>query len=136
MSKSTPIRSGSSFNADQKLEHLQGLVSQLLNDLPTRRDWLDPVLESALKDAVKTPSSDQSSGVNSPLTFSRHMNALRNKGFSVQLAVAALNEYPDDLLMAAGHCASSGKMAGSAHALAQEYALRHRVTEDLQIVPI
>lgn len=43
----------------EKLCHLQDLVRQLLNDLPSKRDWLDPHVEDALKAAVnaKTPSS-------------------------------------------------------------------------------
>lgn len=40
--------------------HLQVLVRLLLNDLPSKRDWLDPQLEQALRTAVKatTPSSN------------------------------------------------------------------------------
>ena len=43
-----------------RLEHLTSLVRMLLNDLPSRRDWLDPQLEEALRTAVnaRTPSSN------------------------------------------------------------------------------
>jgi hypothetical protein len=32
---------------------LQRLITRLLSDLPTRRDWLDPQLEAELREAVK-----------------------------------------------------------------------------------
>ena len=33
-------------------EHLQTLVRMLLQDLPRKRDWLDPFLEECLREAV------------------------------------------------------------------------------------
>lgn len=44
----------------EKLFHLQDLVRLLLNDLPVKRDWLDPQLERELRAAVnaKTPASE------------------------------------------------------------------------------
>lgn len=35
------------------MDYLLQLTSMLVNDLPTNRDWLDPDLESALKETVK-----------------------------------------------------------------------------------
>lgn len=37
---------------EEQHEHLQTLVRMLLNDLPTKRDWLDPFLERCLRQAV------------------------------------------------------------------------------------
>lgn len=37
---------------NQDFENLQKLVRMLLMDLPTKRDWLDPVLEARLRDSV------------------------------------------------------------------------------------
>lgn len=36
-----------------KGQQLRFLVRQLLNELPAKRDWLDPALERALKDTVQ-----------------------------------------------------------------------------------
>jgi len=43
-----------------QLVGLQSLVRQVLNDLPSKRDWLDPQLEEQLRTAVnaRTPSSN------------------------------------------------------------------------------
>lgn len=37
-----------------KLEYLQGLVRRLLDDLPVKRDWLDPELEQVLREAAQS----------------------------------------------------------------------------------
>jgi pantothenate kinase-related protein Tda10 len=44
----------------EKIQRLESLVRLVLNDLPTKRDWLDPQVEEALRTAVKanTPSSN------------------------------------------------------------------------------
>ena len=43
-----------------ELHYLQSLIRQVLNDLPSKRDWLDPQLEAQLRTAVNatTPSSN------------------------------------------------------------------------------
>lgn len=43
-----------------KQSALESLVRQVLNDLPSKRDWLDPQLEEQLRTAVKanSPSSN------------------------------------------------------------------------------
>jgi hypothetical protein len=43
----------------EKLVYLESLVRHVLNDLPSRRDWLDPQLEAQLRTAVNatTPAS-------------------------------------------------------------------------------
>ena len=43
----------------EKLVHLQSIVRMFLHDLPTKRDWLDPQVEHALRAAVNatTPAS-------------------------------------------------------------------------------
>ena len=43
-----------------ELEILKSLVRQLLNDLPQKRDWLDPTVEQALRYHVKaeTPAAN------------------------------------------------------------------------------
>lgn len=40
------------MNDTVKLSHLTSLIRQLLNDLPSKRDWLDPQLEAELRTAV------------------------------------------------------------------------------------
>jgi hypothetical protein len=44
----------------EKLVYLESLVRQLLNDVPTKCDWLDPQLEESLRTAVnaRTPASN------------------------------------------------------------------------------
>jgi hypothetical protein len=45
---------------EEEYDTLQHLVRQLLNDLPSKRDWLDPQLEKALRYMVNasTPASN------------------------------------------------------------------------------
>jgi len=47
-------------------ENLQKLVRMLLSDLPSRRDWLDPVLELRLRDAVAYPQPVRNERETSP----------------------------------------------------------------------
>jgi hypothetical protein len=44
----------------EKIQALESLVRQVLNDLPSKRDWLDPQVEEALRTAVNatTPASN------------------------------------------------------------------------------
>lgn len=40
------------MNVFEENKHLRGLLRELISDLPSKRDWLDPVLEARMKDAA------------------------------------------------------------------------------------
>ena len=40
----------------QEIQYLQSLIRQVLNDLPGRRDWLDPQVEKAMRTAAPSVS--------------------------------------------------------------------------------
>lgn len=44
-----------------ELTILKDLVRQLLNDLPTKRDWLDPTLEQGLRAMTTDPNKKPTS---------------------------------------------------------------------------
>ena len=39
--------------ACKKIAALESILRQIINDLPTKRDWLDPELEKAARDILK-----------------------------------------------------------------------------------
>lgn len=58
--------------------NLNVLVRQLLQDLPTKRDWLDPQLEQALRAAVKaeTPASNHRALLDTWKKREKHWNGI------------------------------------------------------------
>jgi len=66
----------------EKLVYLESLVRQLLNDVPTKRDWLDPQLEESLRTAVnaRTPASNHRALLNRwALNDVKHIQTLARK---------------------------------------------------------
>lgn len=73
--------------------------------------------------------------------FKTKVNVLRRLGYSIQESKKALELHPNDLLVAAGHCAKAGSLV-AVHGdrdkwlrrAAEGWAKDHILTEDLRVI--